>query len=389
MCLIQSKWKAEPIKIALISPYDFAYPGGVTTHISRLADQFTARGHRVHIMAPCSGDPGAIKGYDFVPCGRPVPVPIGGSVARVSLSVWKRPKIKSLLRSGGFDVVHIHEPFAPVPPNLGARTSSALTVGTFHAFHEHGHLYRMSKYMLRATPRRLDGRIAVSDAARRYVDKFFPGDYRIIPNGIDYDRFVTPAPRLEEFDDGRINLMFVGRLEKRKGLRYLLAAYAELKWDYPELRLIVVGPGEPDVESQRVMSERNLTDVVFAGRVSDEMLPRYYQAADIFCSPATGGESFGIVLLEAMAAGVPIVASDIEGYHDVVTHGVEGLLARPRDGAALAGALRILIEDRARRDRMGAAGRVKARKYRWSVVASRVLEFYEHTAARPELAGVV
>ena len=313
-------------------------------------------------------------------------MPIGGSVARVSLTIWKRP---SLLRNGGFDVVHIQEPFAPVPPILGARSSSALTIGTFHAFHEHGHLYRMSKYMLRATPRRLDGRIAVSNAARQYVDKFFPGDYEVIPNGIDYDRFATPAPRLEEFDDGRINIVFVGRLEKRKGLRYLLAAYAELKWDYPELRLIVVGPGEPDTDSQRVMSERNLTDVVFAGRVSDDMLPRYYQASDIFCSPATGSESFGIVLLEAMAAGIPIVASDIRGYQDVVTHGVEGLLARPRDGIALAGALRILIEDRALRDRMGAAGRLESQKYRWSAVASRVLEFYERTAARPELAGTV
>ncbi|MCH8235599.1 MAG: glycosyltransferase family 4 protein [Chloroflexi bacterium] len=377
------------MKIALVSPYDFAYPGGVTTHISRLADQFTAAGHGVHILAPYSGDPGTVRGYDLVPCGRPVPLPVGGSVARVSLSIWKRPKIKTLLRTGGFDVVHIHEPFAPVPPNLAAHASPALTIGTFHAFRERGHLYRMSKYMLRATPRRLDGRIAVSNAARRYVDKFFPGDYEVIPNGIDFERFATPVSRLEEFDDGRLNIVFVGRLEKRKGLRYLLAAYAELKWDYPDLRLIVVGPGESDAGSLRVMSERSLTDVVFAGRVSDEMLPAYYHAADIFCSPATGGESFGIVLLEAMAAGVPIVASDIEGYRDVVTHGVDGLLARPRDDMALAGALRTLIEDRTLRTQMGAAGRRNAQKYRWPAVASRVLDFYKRTAARPELAGTV
>ncbi|MCH7907896.1 MAG: glycosyltransferase family 4 protein, partial [Chloroflexi bacterium] len=213
--------------------------------------------------------------------------------------------------------------------------------------------------------------------------------YEVIPNGIDFERFATPVSRLEEFDDGRLNIVFVGRLEKRKGLRYLLAAYAELKWDYPDLRLIVVGPGESDAGSLRVMSERSLTDVVFAGRVSDEMLPAYYHAADIFCSPATGGESFGIVLLEAMAAGVPIVASDIEGYRDVVTHGVDGLLARPRDDMALAGALRTLIEDRTLRTQMGAAGRRNAQKYRWPAVASRVLDFYKRTAARPELAGTV
>ena len=331
-------------------------------------------------------NPDAIQDYDIVPCGRPVPVPIGGTVARVALSVWRRPRIKALIRNGGYDVVHVHEPFAPVPPNLGARTSSALTVGTFHAYREHGHLYRMSKYMLRTSPRRLDGRIAVSNAARSYVNRFYPGEYEIIPNGIDFDRFATPAPALEEFDDGRINLVFVGRMEKRKGLRYLLSAYADLKWDYPELRLIVVGPGEPDAESQRVMGERNLTDVVFAGRVSDDLLPAYYQAADIFCSPATGGESFGIVLLEAMAAGVSIVASDIAGYRGVVDHGVDGLLARPSDSATLAGAIRTLVEDRDLRNRIGAAGRIKAQRYRWSKDASRVLDFYDRTATRPELA---
>jgi phosphatidylinositol alpha-mannosyltransferase len=382
-------WRDEQIKIALVSPYDFAYPGGVTTHIARLADQFTVRGHEVNILAPCSVDPDAIQGYDIVPCGRPVPVPIGGTVARVSLSLWKRPRIKALIREGSYDVVHIHEPFAPVPPNLGARTSSALTIGTFHAFRERGHLYRMSKYMLRANPRRLDGRIAVSNAARSYVNRFHPGDYEIIPNGIEFDRFAIPAPVLQEFDDGRINLVFVGRMEKRKGLRYLLSAYADLKWDYPELRLIVVGPGGPDDESQRVMGERNLTDVVFTGRVSNELLPSYYQAADIFCSPATGGESFGMVLLEAMAAGVPTVASDISGYRDVVTHGIDGLLSAPSDPTALAGAIRTLIEDPDLRSQMGAAGKIKAHGYRWSEVATSVLDFYKQTAARPELSGIV
>ncbi|MDP6272865.1 MAG: glycosyltransferase family 4 protein [Dehalococcoidia bacterium] len=373
----------------MVSPYDFAYPGGVTTHISRLADQFTAAGHEVCVFAPCSITPDGQRNYEVVPCGRPVPVPIGGTVARVALSVWKRPRIKALIRDGNYNVVHIHEPFAPVPPALGARTSSALTIGTFHAYRERGHLYRMSKYMLRTSPRRIDGRIAVSNAARHYVSRFFPGDYEIIPNGIDYDRFASPAPAPKGFDDGRINLLFVGRMEQRKGLRYLLSAYADLKWDFPELRLTVVGPGEPDADSQRVMGERNLNDVVFAGRVSDEMLPAYYQSADIFCSPATGSESFGIVLLEAMAAGVSIVASDIAGYRDVIDHGADGLLAQPNDPTALAGALRTLIEDPARRAQMGAAGRLKAHGYRWPEVASRVLDFYQKVASRPELAGIV
>ena len=195
--------------------------------------------------------------------------------------------------------------------------------------------------------------------------------------------------RREEFADGRINLLFVGRMEKRKGLRYLLSAYADLKWEYPELRLIVVGPGEPDDESQRVMGERNLADVVFTGRVSDDALPAYYQAADIFCSPATGGESFGMVLLEAMAAGVPTVATDISGYREVVTHGVDGLLSTPSDPMVLASAIRTLIEDPNLRTQMGSAGQIKAHGYRWSEVATRVLDFYKQTADRTELSSIV
>ncbi|MBT5319735.1 MAG: glycosyltransferase family 4 protein [Chloroflexi bacterium] len=377
------------MKIALVSPYDFAYPGGVTTHISRLAEEFAVRGHEVNVLAPCSEPFTPSQDYEIVPCGRPVPVPIGGTVARVALSVWNRPRIKALLKNGGYDVVHIHEPFAPVPPNLGARTTSALTIGTFHAYRERGHLYRMSKYMLRTNPHRLDGRIAVSDAARRYVDRFYPADYKVIPNGIDFDRFASPRPRMEQFDDGQINLLFVGRMEKRKGLRYLLSAYADLKWDYPGLKLTVVSPGEPDAESQRVMGERNITDVVFARSVSDEDLPAYYQSSDIFCSPATGGESFGIVLLEAMASGTPIVASDIAGYRDVISHGDEGLLARPGDPAALSGAIRTLIDDPQRRAEMGTIGQTRAYEYRWSSVATQVLDYYDKAASRPRLAGIV
>ena len=334
-------------------------------------------------------EPDSNQGYDVVPCGRPVPVPIAGTVVRASLSLWNQPQINALIHEGNYDVVHIHEPFAPFPPNLGLHTSSALTIGTFHAFRERGILYQMSKYILRANPGQLDGRIAVSNSARKYVNRFHPGDYEIIPNGIEFDRFANSASPIKEFDDGRINLLFVGRMEKRKGLRYLLSAYAELKWDYPELRLIVVGPGEPDDESQRLMGERSLTDVVFTGRVSNEALPAYYQAADIFCSPATGGESFGMVLLEAMAAGVPTVATAISGYREVVTHGVDGLLSTPSDPIAFARAIRTLIEDPNLRAQMGAAGQIKAHGYRWSEVANRVLDFYKQTATRPELSSIV
>lgn len=370
------------MKIALVSPYDFAYPGGVTAHIQQLAEHFIGAGHLAKILAPCSGEPEPINGVEVLRCGRPVPVPTAGSVARISLSVWQERRIKSLLRNEAFDVVHIHEPFAAVVPLVAAHVSHSLTVGTFHAFSERTRLYRVGKYVLGRTARRLDGRIAVSQAALGYVRRHFPGDYTVIPNGIDVDRFAAPVPPPPEFQDGARHIVFVGRMEKRKGLRYLLAAYSELKWDYPDLRLIVVGPGEPDTDSQRIMAERSLTDVVFAGRVSAEALPGYYQAADIFCTPATGRESFGIVLLEAMAAGTPIVASDIAGYSGVVTHGREGLLTPPRDEKALAGAIRVLLDDPAERRRMGETGRAEVEAYRWERVAGRVLDFYREVGAR-------
>ena len=182
--------------------------------------------------------------------------------------------------------------------------------------------------------RMLQGRIAVSPPAYRYISGHFPAGYRIIPNGIDVDEFATAEP-FPHLRDGMINLLFVGRLEKRKGLKYLLSAFSRLKWDWPNLRLLVVGAGNPDEDSYRIMGERNLKDVEFLGRVSDEDKARYFKSADIFCSPATGRESFGIVLLEAMAAGKPVVATNIDGYASVITHQEEGLLVEPKSDDAL------------------------------------------------------
>ena len=211
----------------------------------------------------------------------------------------------------------------------------------------------------------------------RYVSQTFPGDYEIIPNGIDVDHFSQRAAPWPQYQDGKTNIIFVGRLEKRKGLRYLLEAYGRLKWDMPNLRLVVVGPGNPDKDSYHVLSSQNLQDVEFVGRVPYDDLPRYYASADIFCSPATGGESFGIVLLEAMAAGKPVVASDIEGYRGVMQHGQQGLLFQNKNVESLSTQLETLIRDPEQRRAMGERGRTIAERYRWQVVARRVEQYYE------------
>lgn len=366
------------LKVALISPYDLSYPGGVQYHIAALAPALASLGHTVKILTPSSMPPGKLNGIDVLTFGRSIPVPTAGSVARISLSVWHEPRLKATLEDEKFDVVHIHEPLVPLFPLMALYLSRSLTIGTFHAFSETGgRAYTMWKRVLANAAERLHGRIAVSEAARSYVNRYFPGEYTIIPNGIDVQFFARPAPRLEVFSPAHVNLLFVGRVgEKRKGLSFLLAAYSTLKWEYPNLRLIVVGPGVPDADSWRIIGERNIQDVVFTGQVARDELPAYYQSADIFCSPATGKESFGMVLLEAMAASRPIVASAIPGYACVVRHGEEGLLVEPRNENALADALRLMIKDEGLRRKMGATGRRSVEQYDWSSVAALVVDYY-------------
>ena len=177
--------------------------------------------------------------------------------------------------------------------------------------------------------------------------------------------------------DGKTNILFLGRLEKRKGLRYLLTAYSRLKWDRPDIRLIVVGGGQMDADCYRIIGERNLQDVVIVGRTSDELRARYFKSAHIYCSPATGKESFGIVLLEAMAAGAPVVATEIEGYASVVEHGQNGLLVPPKDDESLAQAIAALIDDDSLRQRLIAEGVRTADSFRWESVARRVMDYYD------------
>ena len=375
------------MKIALVSPYDFTWPGGVTAHISQLSHRLTDMGHSVKILAPFS--PSRIDGQEqnFIPLGRSVPIPSGGSIARISLSAWLYRRVRRILHEEKFDVIHLHEPLAPYLPLAVLQCSNSVNVGTFHAFHGSTRMYRWSSPFLKHWFQRLNGRIAVSPAALSHVQHFFPQDYTIIPNGIDLDFFAADVPPIPEFRDGKINILFVGRLEKRKGLRYLLDAYSRLKWDFPNTRLIVVGPGNPDKYCYRILAERSLEDVVFVGAVDHKMLPRYYQTADIFCSPAIGKESFGIVLLEAMAAAKPIVASRIQGYADVVTDGHQGLLTPPQDGEGLAATLARLVQDPDLRRKLGANGRADVNQYAWQTVATRVVDYYQATMERQRSAA--
>ena len=363
------------MKIGLVSPYDYTWPGGVLAHISQLARQFTRMGHEVKILGPYSPSRAPAEEGTFIPVGRSVPVPYGGSIARISPSPWLYSRVRSILNEEKFDLVHVHEPFSPMLPVYALQYSQGTNVGTFHASYSSPRRYRFTHPFLRRWDSRLHGRIAVSLGACQ-VSRFLPGDYRIIPNGIDVDRFSRDLHPFPELQDGKVNILFVGRIEKRKGLRYLLEAFARLKWEFEELRLIVVGPGSLDADCWRVLSERNLQDVVFTGAVPARDVPRYYSSAHIFCAPATGRESFGVVLLEAMASGKPIVATQIEGYSAVVDHGGQGLLVPPKDSDCLAEAIAHLIRDPDLRLQMGDAGRAAVEQYRWETVSQRVMDYY-------------
>lgn len=381
------------MKIALVSPYDYPFPGGVTEHISHLQAEYARRGHDVKIIAPSSNNENQFS-ENVYRIGGVVPVQASGSVARITLAPSAYRWVKAILSRERFDVVHLHEPLMPVLGLVTLRHSKSVNVGTFHAYRESNFAYQAGKTVLRRFMGRLHGRIAVSPPARELVSRYFPGDYEIIPNGIDVKAFdsdrITP---IQEFVDGRVNVLFVGRLEKRKGLRHLLQAWSALVRQYPSTRLIVVGEGELREESERYVLESGLTNVVFTGFVPNSELPRYYRTADIFCAPSTGFESQGIVLLEAMAAGRPIAASSIAGYASVVTNGREGLLVPPEDHASLAVALASLVGDAGLRAAMAARGRETVLQYDWEKVAQRVLDYYaetiERTTRRAHLRGVL
>ena len=375
------------MKIALVSPYDFAYPGGVTNHISCLEHYLTLMGHEVKVIAPASKVVPDF-GDRFIAIGKPRPVPASGSICRVTISPWLSSKIKAVLDREKFDIIHLHEPLMPMLCTTVLRLSQTVNVGTFHAHGARLLGYNFgrpfSTILLKKWFRKLNGRIAVSEPAMQFANGHLHGYYTVIPNGVDLEHFSPDVLPIDEFCDGKVNILFVGRLEKRKGLNYLLKAYQQAKREVPNSRLIVVGPGtrlRHKYEKQIMWS--GIKDVVFVGYAGYDELPRYYKMADIFCAPATSGESFGIVLLEAMAVGKPIVASNIEGYASVVNHGVDGLLVPPRDERSLAQALISLMTDQSLRHQMGAKGKVKALDYSWQQIAQRVYNYYIEVLSQP------
>lgn len=369
------------MKIALVSPYDFSFPGGVNSHISSLEFYLTRMGHEVKVIAPTSKEV-SLLGNRFIPIGKPMPIPSSDSIIRVSISLSLGPTIKEVLERENFDIIHLHEPFMPMLCSAVLRFSNSINIGTFHAWDgKPGYNWGrpVSTWLIKRRRKKLHGKIAVSNMAMAYALRYIPGDYTIIPNGINIEKFTPDVKPLEKFCDGRQNILFLGRLERRKGAIYLIKAFYDIKQEMPNTRLIVAGPGtnlRKPYEKWARNHGLSEDDLIFTGYVPEEDKARYFKTADVYCSPATSRESFGIVLMEAMAVSKPVVASNIDGYSSVVTHGQDGMLVPPRDTKSLAQTIITVLKDEELRKRLSANARITAESYSWEKVAQRVLDYY-------------
>jgi phosphatidyl-myo-inositol alpha-mannosyltransferase len=362
------------MKIGIVSPYAYPRPGGANEHIRETYEHLKERGHEVRIItAPWGDDPPA---QDVIQIGQAIAVPYNGSVGRITLSARLEYLVMKILERERFDIIHHHEPLVPLLSAQILDRKTCPQVATFHAFGGFSFGYWLFRPVAQRYMNKLDGRIAVSSAARHFISRYFPGEYRIIPNGVDVD-FYANARAFPEYRDGKTNILFVGRLEPRKGAEYLVRAYAKVKRSCPQTRLIVVGRGPELGDLRRFVHREGLGDVLFAGRPSDVDKARFYKTADIFCAPSTGQESFGVVLLEAMAAGAAVIASDIHGYKRVVQRNVSGLLVEPKDADGLAAGIERLVADTELRARLGTAGSARAREFDWSYVTDQLLAFYD------------
>jgi phosphatidylinositol alpha-mannosyltransferase len=373
------------VKIGLVCPYIYPAAGGVAQHVQFLYENLRLRGHDVRILTASHGPQRASEG-DIIRLGVGFSVPINASVGTLTFSPRYLSQIGAMLERERFDVLHFHEPFVPFLSLFLLRESTSVNIATFHAYAGFSPSYEFGSRALRGHARRLHGRIAVSAAARHFIDRFFPGDYKVIPNGVDVPRFANAVP-IARWQDGTPNVLFVGRHEPRKGLLDLLKAHRILRKTGSGSRLLIVGSGPQEREARRYVATRGLNGVEFLGRVTDTEKAQLFRTADVYASPATGGESFGIVLLEAMAAGTPIVCSDIHGYKGVVRRDREALLVPPRQPRELAVAIDRLLRDPALRARISAAGRARAEEFSWPRVTAKVEEYYGFVIRRLAASG--
>jgi phosphatidylinositol alpha-mannosyltransferase len=367
------------MKIAVVSQSYYPRPGGVTEHAHHTALELRRLGHTVEIFtANCRTDPHADPGVTRL--GRNVLVPHHGAWVNMTVGRNLTRKLEAAFRAFQPDIIHTHCPLVPTLPLMAIQAAPAGTaiVGTFHAAAESSPGYRVFQSFLSRYAERIDTRIAVSESARKLAHQYFPGHYVLVPNGIDCSRFNPRIEPFERFRDGAFNVLFVGRMDKRKGLKYLFRAMSNLaRVSSKKIRLIVVG--ENGLRRRLLPKVDSRIEIHFAGIVSRDILPRFYASSDVFCSPAVEKESFGIVLLEAMASGVPVVGTSIPGYLNLLKHRQNALVVPPRKPGDLARTILELLEDDLIRQKLRRNGLEFARRYSWEIVTARLESVYRET----------
>jgi phosphatidyl-myo-inositol alpha-mannosyltransferase len=366
------------VRLLLSCPYAWEAPGGVQVHVRELAERLESSGHEVLVIAPGSRRPPE-PWVRIV--GRPVRVPYRGTVAPISFSLGSWRRIREIVRVFEPELLHAHEPLTPSTSMLAVSASTAPVVATFHAYLDRSRLMELAAPALRTVARRIDARIAVSQAAATFVERAIPADVEIVPNGLDVARFAHPGPPARGLPPGRV-LLWVGRLDRQKGFRVMVHAFERLASSDPQVALVVIGSGR-DGDAVELLTPDARRRVLMLGAVEHDRLPAYHAAASVFASAATGQESFGYVMVEAMAAGVPVVATDILGYREVVRDEVDGLLVAPNDPVALSDAIRRVLVDPALAERLRSAGRARAAEFSWDVVLPRIEAIYRRVAEGP------
>ena len=374
------------MRIGMVCPYSFDVPGGVQSHVLQLAEVMRERGHEVSVLAPFSPH---VDLPDYVVSGgKAVPIPYNGSVARLRFGPATHRKVKRWLMDGEFDVLHLHEPNAPSLSMLALQAAEGPIVATFHTSTTKSLTLSVFQGLLRPYHEKIVGRIAVSDLARRWQMEALGSDAVEIPNGVDVASFANAA-RLDGYPRPGLSVLFLGRYdEPRKGMEVLVGALPALVQRFPDIEVLIVGRGDEDELREEVGELAG--HLRFLGQVDDATKASAMRSADVYCAPNTGGESFGIVLVEAMAAGTPVVASDLDAFRRVLLDGKAGRLVPVDDFDALAEGLIAVLEDDTLRAGYVKAASVAVRRYDWSVVADQIMRVYETVAgagAKVQVAG--
>ena len=373
------------MKIALVSEYYYPLLGGITEHVHNLALTLSERGHDVtvvtHNINPRKNHhyPDEELTFKVARFGKGIPIYSNGSFARVTLGRNLGGQLKRFFAREQFDVIHAHSPLTPILPVIALRNSNApVTIGTFHTYFDRSRGYGIMKKMSADHMNMIDGKVVVSDACVEALSRYFVNsreEYKVIPNGVDPDYFQPDAPVIPEFDDDKLNILFVGRFDPRNGLKTMIEAFKLVRKQYDNCRLIVVGDGPLRPYYRSLVGKTLAPDVHFAGLINGGR-PNYYASADIYCTPCTKA-SFGVVLLEAMSSATPIVASDINGYRLVMEDNKQGFLVPESKPAAFAEALLKLLKDPELRACMGQAGRETVLStFSWDIVADQIEKLY-------------